>query len=340
MKIQPYFLGSGSAAQAIEKSLSILATAEPDFQILPSITLKRGAPWPSKAETKAETGEADAKRVAILANPHGLHADAILAAERAGFDFVFCEKPAAVTIEQLQSLEKVKIPVAVFHGYRASWGPRKLRSMIESGELGTIFAIEGRLWQSSFAAAAIAEFQSGVKAPTKWKDDPALSGPGDAILDLAPHWVDLAFYLADAHEGKIQGRRFYANSPSPHRDSHIQLAIDFPSGLRAQGSISRTIHGAANDFEIHVLGSLGTASWGFMDADRIRVGRGTEFRVIPRAEADLGSLHRAYHAMGWIEGYIEILRRGFMELNGDKRDYPSLRSSVPVMRALFEASWT
>lgn len=333
MQIQPYILGSGAAAQAIEKSLHILQVTDPALTILPTRQLERGAELPRSREP----GTA---RVAILAHPHALHAAAIVAAEQAGFDFVFAEKPVVVSLEQIATLRGVRVPVAVFHGYRVAWGPETLRGLVAAGELGEVFAVEGRYWQSSSAALALAAGNSAApgNAPgsgKKWKDDPALSGPGDVLLDLVPHWVDLASFVIGEAPAAIGGRVFFANSPSPHRDTHVQVHMDFPGGARAQASVSKTVHGAGNDLEIHVLGTRGSGTWRFLDLDRVVLGRGSESRVLARAEMHRGGQQWAFHGLGWLDGYIEVLRRGLTQLTGGSpAPYPDLASSLAVMEPL------
>ncbi len=339
MQIQPYFLGRGAAARAIEKSLRILQVTEPALAILPSRQLDRDAELPRSPEP----GTA---RVAILAHPHALHAAAIVAAEQAGFDFVFAEKPVVVSLAQIATLREVRVPVAVFHGYRVAWGPETLRARIAAGELGEIFAVEGRYWQSSSASLALAAGTPGNTAAPgnatgpgkKWKDDEALSGPGDVLLDLAPHWVDLVSFLVGEAPATIGGRVFFANSPSPHRDTHLQLQMEFPGGVRSQASVSKTVHGAGNDLEVHVLGTRGSGSWRFLDLDHVVLGTGSESRVVARAEMRLGGQQWAFHGLGWLDGYIEVLRRGLTQLTGGTpAPYPDLASSLAVMEPLLAA---
>lgn len=330
MQIQPYIMGRGAAARAVENALRILQTIEPELAILPSRRIEREAALPSAREPGVA-------RVAVVANPHALHAAAILAAEAAGFDFVFAEKPVAVSLEQIEALRAVRVPVAVFHGYRVAWGPEALRAQISAGVLGEVFAIEGRYWQSSIAARVVQPARAD--AAKQWKDDPALSGPGDVLLDLAPHWVDLAAFLMGEPPAAISGRTFFAGSPSPHRDTHVHLEIEFSRGARGQASVSKVVHGAGNDLEIHVLGTRASGAWRFQDPDRIVLGIGGESHVVPRADTRLGSRQWAFHGLGWLEGYVEVLRRGLTRLRGGAPPpYPDLASSLAVMEPLLAAT--
>lgn len=102
------------------------------------------------------------------------------------------------------------------------------------------------------------------------------------------------------------------------------------------------MHGAPNHFEINVVGSRKYACWKFLEADQIEVGVGTQRRWIPRQRSDIGSGHWAYHGMGWIEGYIEIIYQAVRELDGQEADYPALAQNLEVMTLLLsglERSW-
>jgi predicted dehydrogenase len=79
----------------------------------------------------------------VLATPHSLHVEQVVAAAKAG-KHVFCEKPFALTgAEAEEGVEAVKkAGVTLGLGYNRRWHPEmtKLREQIDSGELGTMVA--------------------------------------------------------------------------------------------------------------------------------------------------------------------------------------------------------
>lgn len=326
MQFTPFILGSGRAATAILESIGVIAVAKPDVSVLPARRLGRD-------ETFEMEGAANP--VLFITNPHALHAPSILKGENAGFPLIVCEKPAAVSAEQIESLRQVKTPVAVCHVYRQMWGIRALKEMIEAGEFGEIIAIEGRYWQSSTANSVL----TGATAQT-WKDDPALSGPFDALVDIGSHWADAAIFLAGELPVDTGIRLSYANALAPHRDTHVHLQMAFPSGTRALSSISKTVHGAPNHFEVNVIGTKKYACWKFLEQDHIEIGVGTERRYITRRgsnSSDIGSGHWPWHGMGWIEGYIEIIYQALRKQDGETADYPTLSQNLDVMQRLLAA---
>ena len=328
MIFQPFILGSGRAGQAIAKSLAILGLSDRELDIEPVIWLERGASLPKVDE------KAGVLPVLLIANPPGLHSDAILDGERAGFPLIFCEKPACVNLEQVERLRATRAQVAIFHVYRQMWGPQTLKRMLSEGEMGEVIAIEGRYWQSSTAQRALAG-----KPTDSWKNDVALSGQFDALLDVGSHWCDLAFWLAGRLPVRSHGWRSYKNAERPHRDSHVHVAFDFDDGSRAVSSISKTVHGATNHFEIQILGTRKRAAWNFLNPDEILIGEGASLRTMPRATNELGSKQPPFHAMGWLEGYVEIIRQALRKQRGETAsEIPSLKQNLDMLSVLLSIS--
>lgn len=321
--IQPYIIGSGAASRAIQNSLGILGVLYPSWGIQKPILLKRDA--------KLNTITPSQESVLFLANPHAFHVPYLLEAQKVGFSWVVSEKPAAVSVEQVKLLEQVKIPVAVCHGYRQTWGIQKLKKMLEAGELGNWISMEGRYWQSSAA-------QKKLSGDTKktWKDDEALSGKYDVLLDLATHWTDLVFFLAGEVAEKGSVWKSNVNSDSIHRDTYNMISMEYSGNRRVFGSVSKTVHGAGNDLEIHVIGEKKAVSWAFLNPDQLVIGEGSTKTLVNRPdESSYGSQQYPFHSTGWLEGYIEIFKQYFRQMRGEKFDpYPNLQEQVEVLKFL------
>lgn len=323
MIIHPFILGSGRAAQAIQKSLLILESIQTEFKFSSIYQLKRG-------ESFSNLVKPDSIHLLCIANPPGLHTQAILQGEENHFDLILVEKPACVSIEDAHTLRKIKTPVAVCHVYRQTWGVQTLKQMLDAGEFGEIIAIEGRYWQSSAAQRAIGETAKGG-----WKNDPKLCGSYDALLDVGTHWVDAALFLIGEKPVETSCWLSYANAEAPHRDTHVQLSMTCQSGVRIQSSISKTIHGATNHFELNVLGTKGTATWTFLNPDQIILGHGSSLKTLCRKQTKIGSHQPPFHGLGWLEGYVEILHQFFLShKNNTKPMYPTLSEHLDVLKAL------
>jgi predicted dehydrogenase len=327
-KITPLILGSGRSGKAIAKSFASLNILHPKLELASPIFLDRNA---SLAEERNKYERA----ILAIANPHALHAPAIIEADRAGFDAIVCEKPACVNIEQFQRLLNIKTPTAILHAYRQMWGPQLIKEMIEHREFGELITIEGRYWHASAADAAVS---STPKA--NWKNDVSLSGESDTYLDLGTHLLDAFCFLHGSFEPQILGWRSHINASSPHRDTHIQVEMNWAEQKRAFGSISKTVHGSPNHFEINVIGSKKYAKWEFLLADEIHFGSGKNRSIVTRRDHSSGSQQDPYHATGWLEGYIEIARRLIHHaFHNESANYPTLHQNLQMLQAIFNTNW-
>src|SRR5580692_2086805 len=84
----------------------------------------------------------------VLATPHSMHAEQVMAAAAAG-KHVFCEKPFALTKESAELAVKAaeNAGVTLGLGYNRRFHPEmtKLRERIRSGDLGTILHVEATM---------------------------------------------------------------------------------------------------------------------------------------------------------------------------------------------------
>jgi predicted dehydrogenase len=318
--LEPIVVGSGAAGEALRQALLMY----PD-EVAPARRLGRGEPLPA----------ADPERsLLVLANPHGLHTPRLLEAAELGYRYAICEKPAAVGLEQLDALQGLPVKTWICHGYRLLWGPETLRAAWTAGKLGRVMTVEGRYWQGSAAR--------GPAAPG-WKDDPALSGSFDVLLDLGSHWVDLMIYLTGVAPRTARVRRWYGNAASEHRDTHVHVTLEHGplenGGTTSFGSVSKTVHGAGNLFEVHVLGDEASASWSFSDPDVLVWGRGGERFTQVRTERRPPARLAPFHGLGWLEGYVSLAGDLVGHVcHGRERCGPSLEEQIVVLRTLLTAA--
>ncbi len=324
MQINAFIVGSGRAAQALTESLKILEIVDSEFRINSIRRVARG-------ESLKGLAQGIENPVLIIANPHGLHAKLILEADKEGFALVVCEKPAAVSLDEIKLLHSVKVPVAICHGYRQSWGVQTLKKKIDAGEFGELISVEGRYWQSSAAQAALSDIKK-----QNWKNDTALGGTADTLIDIASHWLDAAMFLTERDTPKRSDVSLsYVNAEAPHRDTHVNLNLLTSKGIRLFASVSKTVHGAANHFEINVIGSKKYASWKFLEPDLIEEGVGSVRSFHSRrADEVVGSGHSPHHALGWLEGYVEIIKRAVSGLKTGEQNYPTLPEHLKALEVL------
>jgi predicted dehydrogenase len=119
----------------------------------------------------------------VIASPSAAHAEQSIAALRRGVA-VFCQKPlgrdAAEVAAVLDAARRADRLLGVDLSYRFTDAMRRIRGLVEAGELGRIYAVD-LLFHNAY----------GPDKP--WFYDPALSG-GGCVMDLGVHLVDLALW--------------------------------------------------------------------------------------------------------------------------------------------------
>ena len=325
--IAPVLVGRGMAGQAILRSLAIASQMDPELSLLPARQVRRGDSIASYSTDQAEN-------VLFIANPSGLHAQYIVDGSQGNFSAIAADKPVCVRAEEIPSLKNIQIPVTVFHGYRAMWGTRTIKEMIDSDELGDVFSFESRYWQSSSAQAV----KNATPEKRAWKNDLKLNGPSDTLIDLGSHVVDICLHLMSEKPAESKCWVSYQNAIAPYRDTHVHLVLKFPGDRRAIASISKTVHGATNNFEYTVIGTKGAATWRFLQPDEVEFGSGGRTSTIRRKTNLESSGSVPFHGLGWLEGYVEITRQTLRMASGlDSIPVPTLKESLAAMEVLLNA---
>jgi predicted dehydrogenase len=119
----------------------------------------------------------------VIATPNAMHAAQAIAALERGIA-VFCQKPlgrdAAETSRVVDAARAADRLLAVDLSYRHTAGMKAIRSLIRSGELGDVYAVE-------------VVFHNAYGPDKPWFYDRSLSG-GGCLIDLGTHLVDLALW--------------------------------------------------------------------------------------------------------------------------------------------------
>jgi predicted dehydrogenase len=117
----------------------------------------------------------------VIATPNCFHAEQSIAALERGIA-VFCQKPLGRNAREtriiVDAARRADRLLGVDLSYRAIPAMRSVSDLVESGELGKVFAID-------------AKFHNGYGPDKAWFRDFSLSG-GGCVLDLGSHLLDLA----------------------------------------------------------------------------------------------------------------------------------------------------
>lgn len=126
-----------------------------------------------------------------VASPNHAHRALVEAAAGAGLP-VLCEKPMATTLEDARAMvaacEAAGVRYATAFDQRYHTAHQALAALIAEGRLGTIIAV-----RIVYACWLPADWP-GASHGDNWRIDPARAG-GGALMDLAPHGLDLAAML-------------------------------------------------------------------------------------------------------------------------------------------------
>ncbi|HMT05914.1 MAG TPA: Gfo/Idh/MocA family oxidoreductase [Solirubrobacterales bacterium] len=173
--------------------------------------------------------------------PHHLHVPVAVAALENGCD-VLLEKPMAADLAGCDEILRVAGEsgrrVGVSHNQVHFEPHRRLRQLIDSGELGEIRAIYERLWMGGKYGG--------------WREDSSQVG-GGLLMDAGVHRIYMAEYLG----GPV--RTVTAVMDNPRSEDAFVLTMEFESG--ALGVIQGGYHGPDGVFDdrIEIQASAGMA---------------------------------------------------------------------------------
>ncbi|NBJ10969.1 Gfo/Idh/MocA family protein [Microvirga arsenatis] len=139
----------------------------------------------------------------VIATPSAMHAEQSIRALERGVA-VFCQKPLGRTAPEVQAVvdaaRRADRLLCVDLSYRFTEGMRRIREILDSGELGQIYAVD-------------LVFHNAYGPDKPWFYDPALSG-GGCVMDLGVHLVDLALWsLGNPGATSVTSKLFAGGAP-------------------------------------------------------------------------------------------------------------------------------
>ncbi len=198
---------------------------------------------PAHADYRELLGRDDLDAV-IVATPHPLHADHVIAVVESGRD-VLSEKPIAHTPgdarRMLKAINRTRRIAGVHYQHRANPVYRKIKEMITSGELGRLLSIRftGSWYKSDFY------YSLGGWRGT-WADE-----GGGTLINQAPHDIDILCYLAaEDMPAELIGRCSNLYHATSQVEDHATAAGVFPNGVEFAMNVSVAAHGDLPTFNI------------------------------------------------------------------------------------------
>ncbi len=234
-------------------------------------------------------GDSEIQTVHIC-SPNHLHYEMAKAALEAG-KHVVCEKPLAISVAQAQDLvqlaEKTKLVHAINFNVRYYPLMRQVRTMVERGEIGEVFAVHGSY------------LQDWLFHPTdyNWRLETALSGQLRAVADIGTHWIDLVTYVTgleitsvfadmatfhpirkkprrpvETYSGKLLAAEDYEDIPITTED-YAAILFRFANGGRGMLTLSQVAAGRKNRCAFEIDGSKQAVAFDSETPNALWIGR-------------------------------------------------------------------
>lgn len=216
--------------------------------------------------------------VVHLATPNYLHHPHAKAALLAG-KHVVCEKPLAMTsaesAELVQLAKEAGLANAVNFNIRMYPMAQQARSMVQSGELGNVFIVQGSYLQDWLL----------LSTDWNWRLEPSLGGALRAVGDIGSHWLDLLTFITglrveevyadfktfhpvrkkpakpvETYTGKLLTPEDYIDQPISTED-YATIILHYDNGVRGVLTISQVSAGRKNRLFYEINGSKSSLAW-------------------------------------------------------------------------------
>jgi predicted dehydrogenase len=231
--------------------------------------------------------------VVHLATPNYLHHPNAKVALLAG-KHVVCEKPLAMTSAESDELVKLaaekKLVNAVNFNLRMYPLVHQARSMVQNGQIGDVFVIQGSY------------LQDWLLFPTdwNWRLDPKLGGTLRAVGDIGSHWLDLLTFITglrieevyadfktfhpirkkpakplETFTGKILTPEDYIDQPINTED-YATIILHYENGVHGVLTVSQVSSGRKNRLFYEINGSKSSLGWDSEKPNELWIGHRTE----------------------------------------------------------------
>jgi predicted dehydrogenase len=192
----------------------------------------------------------------VIATPSALHAEQSIQCLKKG-KAVFCQKPlgrnAAETEAVLNAAHDADLLLGVDLSYRHVTAARQLRSLVQQGELGTIFAAD-------------LVFHNAYGPDKKWFFQRQFSG-GGCVIDLGIHLIDLFLWITnypDVHvvSSSLLTKGSRLNLSSDDVEDFARASLRTPAGMSVDLSCSWNLPaGQEAIIGVTLYGTAGGASF-------------------------------------------------------------------------------
>lgn len=246
-------VGAGAISQIVHlpilverEDVDVVALADADVHKAETLSRRFSVPTVMDADELLDVDELDA---VVLCTPNRLHEEMAIAALEAGLD-VLVERPLAATAEGAQRVIDVAertsnvLMVGMPHRFRPE--VIALRSFVEGGELGDLYAMRGSWLTRSFPSTR-----------TTWRGDREEAG-GGALIDLGIPALDLCFWITGFPETKRV--RCVVAAEDGMVEHAATLLAETTDGMVISLEVSNRLFAAEDRYYVRVMGLEGSGS--------------------------------------------------------------------------------
>jgi predicted dehydrogenase len=313
--------------------------------------------------------------VVHLATPNYLHYQQAKGALLAG-KHVVCEKPLAMNTQESAELVRLAsqqgLVTAVNFNLRFYPISQQVHSMVQSGELGDIFILQGSY------------LQDWLFLPTdwNWRLEPGLGGTLRAVADIGSHWLDLTTFITGLHvsevfadfktfhpirkkpskpvetyTGKLLTPADYIDQPI-HTEDYATILLHYENGAQGVLTVSQVSAGRKNRLYYEINGSKASVAFDSERNNELWIGhrdRPNELLLkdpsLLSPEARSVTSYPGGHNEGFPDTFKQLAGKVYAYIRkGDfnaPRDFPTfadghyeLQLNEAIERSAKEKSWT
>lgn len=248
--------------------------------------------WYTDAQELIDDPEVNA---VYVATPPSSHAAYAIMSMHAGKP-VYVEKPLAANYDDCARINRVSeqtgMPCFVAYYRRCLPYFQKVRSIVESGELGKIVNIQVRF------SSPPRESDAALGENRPWRVVKSIAG-GGYFYDMAPHQLDL---LQDFFGVIVEANGICANRGGLYdAEDSVSACFEFESGLPGSGSWCFVGHESAQEDRIEIIGENGTLSFSVFNYEPISL-------VSSRGKASIVVANPEYVQQPLIKQVVETLQ--------------------------------
>lgn len=285
--------------------------------------------------------------------PNNLHFGIAKEALAAGKNVV-CEKPLAMNVQEGKELvelaRKSNLICAMHLNCRAYPMVQEAKAMVENGDLGKIFAINGSYQQDWLFK----------ETDYSWRLEKKFSGASRAIADIGTHWFDTVEYITGCHvsevcsdfatfyttrkkplkpvetySGKVLQAEDYEDVPIDTED-YATVLLKFNNGAHGSFTVNQVAAGRKNRLYFEIYGSKCAIAFDSENPNELWIGNRDGNNELKMKDPSLMyPAARSYNSYpgGHTEGFADtskhtILRIYQAILGKDVKDYPHFEDGL------------